>query len=287
MIFRVIRDHLVPEFTVRDCCRVLKVSPSGYYRWVKQPVGVIERRRAALAEQIKAVHEQSRRTYGSPRVHAALTRRGLRLNRKTVARIMRENKIRSRAARKFRPRTTDSKHGHAVAPNTLDRRFVAERADAVWLADITYIPTAEGFLYLAAVMDLCSRRIVGWSMADHLRVELTMAALTMAIARRKPGSGLLHHSDRGTQYCAAEYRSLLASRGMSASMSRAGDCYDNAPMESFWSTLKKELAMGTPFATRAEARLAVFEYVEAFYNRKRLHSGVGYLSPEQFEASRR
>lgn len=288
MIFRVIRDHLTPEFAVADCCRVLGVSVSGYYRWKKRPIGVRETREADLLAHVRSAHEASRGLYGAPRVRAALVHRGVVRDRKTIARIMRKNRLRSRAARRWRPRTTDSNHAHAVAPNTLDRAFSAVAApDHVWLADITYIATGEGFVYLACVLDLFSRRIVGWSMADSLRGELTVEALTMAIARREPKPGLLHHSDRGTQYCAGAYRSLLASRGMVASMSRAGDCHDNAPMESFWSTLKKELTMGKAFATRAAARLAVFEYVEAFYNRKRLHSGIGYLSPEAFEAGRR
>lgn len=288
MIFRVIRDHLTPEFAVADCCRALGVSVSGYYRWRKSPVGVREKQEAALLEHVRAAHEASRGLYGAPRVRAALVHLGVVRDRKTIARIMRKNKLRSRAARKWRPRTTDARHAHVVAANTLGRAFSGVAApDRVWLADITYLPTAEGFVYLAAVMDLFSRKIVGWSMTDHLRVELTVDALTMAIARRDPKTGLVHHSDRGTQYAAGEYRSLLASRGMEASMSRAGDCHDNAPMESFWATLKKELTMGKAFATKAEARLAVFEFIEVFYNRKRLHSGVGYLSPEQFEAGRR
>lgn len=287
MIFRVIRDHLVPEFAVVDCCRALGVSVSGYYRWRKSPIGLRETREAALLEHVRAAHEASRGLYGAPRVREALVHLGVVRDRKTIARIMRKNRLRSRAARKWRPRTTDARHNHAVAANTLDRAFHAAAPDRVWLADITYLPTAEGFVYLAGVMDLFSRRIVGWAMADSLRGELTVDALTMAIARRDPGAGLVHHSDRGTQYAAGECRSLLASRGMEASMSRAGDCHDNAPMESFWATLKKELTMGTSFATRAEARLAVFEFIEVFYNRQRLHSGVGYLSPEQFEAGRR
>lgn len=289
MIFACIRDHLVPDprgFTVRDCCRALGVSVSGYYRWIGAPIGVRERRAAALTEQIRSAHEASRGVYGAPRVHAALTRQGVRVNRKTVARIMRENQIRSRTKRKFRPRTTDSGHGHAPAANLLDRRFEADQPNEVWLCDITYIPTDEGFLYLAGVMDLCSRRIVGWSMREHLRVELTVEALSMAAARRRPREGLLHHSDRGVQYCCGEYRALLESWGMTASMSRRGDCHDNAPVESFWATLKKELALGRRFATRDEARAAIFEYIEVFYNRIRIHSGLGYLSPEQFEASR-
>lgn len=287
MIFKVIRDHLTPEFTVVDCCRVLKVSASGYYRWRKRPEGTRQTRRAELVEQIRIVHEASRRTYGSPRVRRELLKRGVKLNRKTVARIMRESSIRSKVAKKFKVRTTDSNHAHPIAPNVLDRKFTAERIDAAWLCDITYIPTREGWLYLAGVMDLCSRRIVGWSMADHLRVELVREALAMATTTRSPASGLIHHSDRGVQYCCGEYRAELEAWGMIASMSRAGDCYDNAPKESFWATLKKELMSDMEFATREEARAAIFEYIEVFYNRQRIHSSLGYVSPEQFEASRR
>jgi transposase InsO family protein len=233
------------------------------------------------------VHEASRRIYGAPKVRAELLRRGVRVNRKTVARIMRECSIRSGVARKFRVRTTDSRHDHPVAGNVLERRFTAPAPDTVWLCDITYIPTGEGFLYLAGVMDLFSRRIVGWSMADHLRVELVRDALAMATARRNPGAGLVHHSDRGVQYCCGEYRRELEAWGMVPSMSRAGDCYDNAPKESFWGILKNELMSGRVFATRAEARAAIFEYIEVFYNRQRLHGSLGYLSPEQFEAGRK
>ena len=287
MIFRVIRDHLTPEFTVADCCRVLEVSTSGYYRWLKQPWGKREVRRAELVEQIRTVHETSRRTYGSPRVHRELRSGGVKLNRKTVARIMRESSIRSKVARKFKVRTTDSNHAHPVAPNVLDRNFAIEKPDAAWLCDITYIPTGEGWLYLAGVMDLCSRRIVGWSMAEHLRAELVLDALQMATSTRSPSPGLIHHSDRGVQYCCGDYRAELASWGMVASMSRTGDCYDNAPKESFWATLKKELLSDRTFATRDEARAAIFEYIEVFYNRHRIHSSIGYISPEQFEARRR
>jgi transposase InsO family protein len=284
VIFRVIRDHLTPEFRIVDCCRVLAVSVSGYYRWRRRPEGKRETRRAELVTQIRVVHEASRCTYGAPRVQRALQQRGLRLNRKTVARLMRESSLRARMIRRFRVRTTDSNHAHPVAANVLDRRFTAPRPNAVWLCDITYIPNGEGWLYLAGVLDLYSRRIVGWSMAEHLRAELVQAALTMATAARRPAAGLIHHSDRGVQYCCAEYRKELAAWGMVASMSRVGDCYDNAPKESFWATLKKELMSERTFATRSEARAAVFEYIEVFYNRQRLHSSLGYLSPEQFEA---
>jgi putative transposase len=287
MIFKVIRDHLVPEFTVKDCCRVLGVSTSGYYRWLGHPVGKRDARREDLTEKIRVVHEASRRIYGSPKVRAELLKQGVKLNRKTVARIMRDSLIRSKVARKFKVRTTDSNHAHPVAPNVLDRNFTAARPDAVWLCDITYIPTGEGWLYLAGVMDLCSRKIVGWSMADHLRVELVRDALAMATATRSPAPGLIHHSDRGVQYCCGEYRAELEAWGMTASMSRTGDCYDNAPKESFWATLKKELMSDRAFATRDEARAAIFEYIEVFYNRQRIHGSIGYLSPEQFEASRR
>jgi putative transposase len=286
MIFDVIRDHLTPEFTVVDCCRVLRVSTSGYYRWRKNPQGKRQKREAELVEQIRIVHESSRRTYGSPRVRNELQKLGITLNRKTVARIMRESSIRSKVARKFKVTTTDSNHAHPVALNVLDRAFTIGRLNAAWLCDITYIPTHEGWLYLAGVMDLCSRRIVGWSMASHLRVELVLDALSMATTTRSPAPGLIHHSDRGVQYCCGRYRARLKAWGMVASMSRAGDCYDNAPKESFWATLKKELTIDQEFATKAQARAAIFEYIEVFYNRQRTHSSLGYLSPEQFEASR-
>lgn len=287
MIFAVIRDHLVPEFTVVDCCRVLKVSTSGYYAFLKAPVGKRQLRRAELVKEITVVHEASRKVYGSPRVHQALLAKGVKRNRKTVARIMREEGIQSKVKRKFRVRTTDSNHTHPVAKNVLDRKFTAEKPDAAWLCDITYIPTGEGWLYLAGVLDLCSRRIVGWSMAAHLRMELVSDALAMATTQRSPSPGLIHHSDRGVQYCCFEYRAELEAWGMVPSMSRAGDCYDNAPKESFWATLKKELMSDRTFATREQARAAIFEYIEVFYNRQRIHSSLGYVSPEQFEANRR
>lgn len=287
MIFRVIRDHLVPEFAVKDCCRVLRVSRAGYYRWLGHPVGKRQTRRAELTQHINMVHEASRRLYGSPKIRAELLRHGVKLNRKTVARIMRESSIRSKVAKKFKVRTTDSNHDHPVAENVLDRKFDAQVPNAVWLCDITYIPTGEGWLYLAGVMDLCSRKIVGWSMAEHMRVELVQDALGMATTTRSPGPGLVHHSDRGVQYCSGQYRAEMESWGMVVSNSRVGDCYDNAPTESFWATLKKELMGDRIFATRDEARAAIFEYIEVFYNRQRIHGSIGYLSPEQFEAGRR
>lgn len=287
MIFKVIRDHLVPEFTVRDCCRVLRVSTSGYYRWCGHPIGTREARRKDLTEKIRVIHHTSRRIYGSPKIRSELLKQGVKLNRKTVQRIMRELSIRSKVTRQFKVRTTNSSHAHPIAPNVLDREFTAEKPDTKWLCDITYIQTGEGWLYLAGVMDMCSRKIVGWSMAEHMRVELVNDALTMATTTRTPGPGLIHHSDRGVQYCCGEYRAHLEAWGMVASMSRTGECYDNAPAESFWATLKKELMSDRMFATREEARAAIFEYIEVFYNRQRIHGSIGYVSPEQFEASRR
>jgi putative transposase len=287
VIFECIRDHLVPEFKVRDCCRVLKVSISGYYRWLKHPVGKREAAEIQLVGLVRWVHEASRRTYGSPRVCRELMHRGVKRNRKTIARIMHKHAIRPKVRRKYRVRTTDSNHDHPIAENLLDRNFQVEALDTVWLCDITYIPTGEGWLYLAGVMDLCSRKIVGWSMADHMRAGLVIDALEMARTRRNPPPGLLHHSDRGVQYACGDYRALLDQLGAVASMSRAGECYDNAPKESFWSTLKNELIHHEHFATRERARAAIFDYIEVFYNRQRLHSSLGYISPEAFEASRR
>lgn len=193
--------------------------------------------------------------------------------------------IRSKVTRRFVVRTTDSDHGHPVATNRLDRQFEQQLPDRAWAADITYVPTDQGWLYLAAVMDLCSRKIVGWAMADHLRADLCTEALRMALARRRPRPGLLHHSDRGVQYACDAYQALLSHHGLTCSMSRRGDCYDNAPMESFFGSFKTELVHHEHYATRQAARQSIFEYVEVFYNRKRRHSSLGYLSPEQFEAS--
>jgi transposase InsO family protein len=202
-----------------------------------------------------------------------------------VAKVMRLAGLRAKVKRKFVPRTTDSAHGQPIAPNVLDRQFAAEAPNRKWAGDITYIPTDEGWLYLAGVIDLCSRRIVGWSMAEHMQTDLVADAMNMAIDRRQPGPGLLHHSDRGVQYASDDYQGLLGCHGIQISMSRKGNCWDNAVMESFWSTLKTELVHHEHYATRQEARQSIFEYIEVFYNRKRLHSSLGYVSPETFEAS--
>ena len=286
MTFRFIDEHR-DRFPVRVLCGVLGVSRSGYYAHRRRPVSARARRREELAAEIARVHAQHRRVYGSPRVHRALLAGGRAVCRNTVARVMKSLGIKARTHRRFRVRTTDSAHACPVAANTLDRRFRVRELDRVWVSDITYIPTGEGFLYLAAVMDLCSRRIVGWSMGATLQASLACEAFTMAVRGRRPPRGLLHHSDRGVQYACAQYRRLLELHGVEMSMSRAGDCYDNAVQESFWGKLKTELVHHEHFATRDRARAAIFDYIEVFCNRRRMHSTLGYLSPEQFEARRR
>jgi transposase InsO family protein len=272
-------------FEVSMMCRLLEVSRSGYYAWVDRPPSERQKRRDELVEQIRAAHVGSAGTYGSPRVHEELAEQKVDVCVNTVAKLMKEEGIRSIMHRKFVPRTTDSAHDLPVAANVLDRQFQASRPDQKWACDITYVPTAEGFLYLAAVIDLCSRKIVGWSMADHLRTELCTDALQMALLSRRPKEGLLHHSDRGVQYASIDYRRLLQAHGITVSMSRIGDCYDNAVMESFWGTFKTELVHHREYQTREEAKSSIFRYIECWYNRRRRHSAIGYVSPEQFEAS--
>ena len=286
MRFAFIRSDLAADFPVGIACDVLGVSRAGYYARLARPDegGPRALRRAELAGKIRSAHEAGRRVYGSPRVHAALAASGEAACVNTVAKVMREQGIRARTSKRFVPRTTDSTHRQPVATNVLDRQFDAALPDRKWAADITYVPTGEGWLYLAGVIDLCSRRVVGWSMADHMRTGLVADALGMALARRSPAPGLLHHSDRGVQYASDDYQRLLADHGLSCSMSGRGDCWDNAVVESFWGTLKAELVSGERYATRDEARASIFEYIEVFYNRQRLHSSLGYQSPEQFEA---
>lgn len=284
MKFAFIEGHLAGQFPVGVCCDVLEVSRSGYYARRGRPAGARAKRREELAAKVKAVHRENREVYGSPRVFRVLKAGGESVCENTVAKVMREQKIRARGKRKFVPRTTDSTHDRPVAENVLGRQFRARVPDRKWAADITYVPTGEGWLYLAGVIDLCSRKIVGWSMAEHMRTDLVSDALGMALARRSPGEGLLHHSDRGVQYASDDYQHLLAEHGVECSMSGKGDCWDNAVMESFWGTLKTELVNHERYETREQARASIFEYIEVFYNRQRLHSSIGYLSPEQFEA---
>jgi putative transposase len=266
-------------------CEVLQVSRSGFYAWMNRAPGKRQLRQGQLIEAIRQSHQASQGTYGSPRIHEDLAERKIQVCVNTVAKLMKQAEIRSVMHRKFVVRTTDSSHDLPVAPNLLERRFQTEKPDQKWCCDITYVHTGEGFLYLAAVMDLCSRKIVGWSMADHLRTELCLDAMKMAIQSRRPGEALIHHSDRGVQYASVDYRRLLEAHDIQLSMSRVGDCYDNAAMESFWGTLKTELVYQKKYETLEQARQSIFEYIECWYNRRRRHSSIGYMSPEQFEAS--
>jgi transposase InsO family protein len=263
-------------------CEALEVSASGYYAWAARTDSPTQRWRDELLGAIEEVHADVKQRYGSPRMHAELNARGHECSENTVAELMREHGIRARAPRRF-VRTTDSNHRLPVAANLLDRNFDPEGPDESWCADITYIPTREGWLYLAVVEDLFSRMVVGWSMDDSMESRLVVDALEMAVARRRPGAGLLAHSDRGSQYASEHYRRLLSEEGIACSMSEVGQCWDNAPVESFFGRLKCEVAPGEMFATRDQARAELFEYLEVFYNRVRRHSSLGFLSPAEFE----
>jgi transposase InsO family protein len=263
-------------------CQILVVSTSGYYAWRKRPVSEREMANQKLVIKIKEVHNQSDRNYGAPRVSQALRAQGYSYNHKRIERLMRLNGIRAKQSKRYKV-TTDSNHRHPVAPNLLNRNFKAERPNEKWVSDITYIPTAEGWLYLAGVMDLYSRKIVGWAMAKRMTSALVCNAFKMAVAHRQPDHGLLHHSDRGSQYAGQPYQDLLKQYQCQISMSRTGNCWDNAPMESFFATLKNELVHHQSYQTRAQAKSHIFAYIEGFYNRVRLHSTLDYRSPEQFE----
>ena len=263
-------------------CRVLEVSVSGYYAWRKRPSSQREEANQRLVQQIKAIHARSRQAYGSPRVCAELRATGQNYNRKRVARLMRLHQVQPKRRRQYKT-TTQSKHAHPVAANELNRDFSAVAPNRKWVADITYVPTSQGWLYLAAIMDLFSRKIVGWAMDRRITSELTCAALQMALTMRQPGTDLLHHSDRGSRYASQQYQTLLSAHGIRVSMSRSGDCYDNAAMESFFGTLKAELLAEGTQETRQQAKTAIFAYIETFYNRQRRHSSLNYLTPEEFE----
>lgn len=264
-------------------CRVLEISRSGFYAWLGRQESGRAREDRRLTALIRGIFDESRKTYGAPRVHRTLRKRGVRCGMKRVARLMKAAGLRSKTKRKFRVKTTDSKHGHPIAPDLLGRDFTADGPNQAWASDITYIPTDEGWLYLASTMDLFSRKIVGWSMSSTLHASVAINALQMAVDQRRPTPGLIHHSDRGVQYAAGDFRDLLDEHGIDASMSRKGNCYDNAAKESFFHTLKTELVHHELYRTRAEARASVFDYIETFYNRQRLHSTLGYLSPVEFE----
>jgi putative transposase len=284
MTFRFIEGHK-DEWPVRVMCATLEVSPAGYYAWLVRPPSFQEQRREALLVLIQGIHAEAKQRYGSPRVHALLAAREEPCSVNTVAKIMRDNDIRAKSARKFRC-TTDSNHPLPVAPNVLGRQFDPQRPNESWVADITYIPTREGWLYLAVVEDLYSRKVVGWSMAATMESRLVVDALEMAVQRRLPGEGLVAHSDRGSQYASDHYQRLLGKHGIECSMSGVGQCWDNAPAESFFASLKKELTHHEDYQTRDEARASLFEYIEAFYNNQRLHSSLGYVTPAAYEQSR-
>jgi transposase InsO family protein len=282
MRYRFMKEHET-QFRTGTMCEVFLVSRSGYYSFRNRPESERAKGNDALLLKIKDAHKKSRKIYGSPRIHEQLLKDGVPCSRGRVARLMRSHGIRAIQKKKFVV-TTDSKHDLPVAENVLDRQFDVDTLNTVWTADITYIPTGEGWLYLSAVMDLCSKGIAGWSMDERMKTDLVQGALTMAYGRRNPGVGLLHHSDRGSQYASEDYQNLLKKYGMQASMSRKGNCWDNAPMESFFHTLKTELTHHKKYQTREEARRDIFEYIEVFYNRQRLHSSLGYKSPAEFES---
>ncbi len=284
MRYRWIHTFMI-QFPVNAMCRVLRVCRSGFYAWLKAPPDVRLSIRAATVDLMRKLHVDSGGVYGSPRVTNALRDRGIRMCLNTVARCMKEAGIKVKPAKRYVPRTTQADPSLRASPNILNRDFSTTGVNQKWCSDITFVRTSEGWLYLATVIDLYSRKIVGWATADHMRTELTVGALTMALQKRDSFKGLIHHSDRGKQYACAQYREILDVNQITQSMSGTGDCYDNAPAESFFATLKKELVNRCQFKTRQEAQQDIFVYIEGFYNRTRLHSAIGYVSPEQFEAA--
>lgn len=282
-MFRFLQRHK-KEFPLSVMGEVLLVSRSGYYAWQKKTLSRRREANAALLEKIRTIHRESGGIYGSPRVYKALREQDEPCGENRVARLMREDGLRGKMKRRFKA-TTDSKHGFAVAPNLLNRNFCPEEPNQVYAGDITYVWTGEGWLYLAVVIDLFSRSVVGWAMNKRMTRQLVMNALTMAVQRRRPPGGVIFHSDRGCQYASADFQSLLARYGFRSSMSRKGDCWDNAPVESFFGSLKQELVFHQRYLTRSQARQSIFAYIERFYNRRRLHSTLGYKSPAAYEAT--
>ena len=280
MRYRFIHEHR-DRFRLRMMCRVLGVSPSGYYAWRSRPESTRSREDRRLKIKIRASHKKNRGRYGAVRIHADLREDGETCGRHRVARLMRESGLVGAKAKQFKT-TTNSQHSDPVAPNVLDQDFSAEAIDQVWVADITYLRTRAGWCYLAVVLDLYSRLVVGWALRPYLDAKLTLAALEQAVARRQPGPGLLHHSDRGSQYTCRDYQSRLEELGMVASMSRTGNCYDNAVAESFFDSLKTEIGIEV-FKNREHAQREAFEYLEVYYNQQRRHSALGLISPAAFE----
>ena len=270
------------QFSLSALCRVMAVSRCGFYSFCKRPISATEQANQELSVQIQKVFVQSKETYGSPRIYEELQELGIDGSEKRIARLMHLAHLKAVLPKRF-VITTDSDHALPIADNLLDREFASDTPDRKWTADISYVWTSEGWLYLAVILDLFSRRIVGWSMGTTLERSLVLSALDMALTSRTPGAGLLCHSDRGSQYASGDYQKALEKAGATCSMSRKGNCWDNAPTESFFATLKKEMVYRTHFASRAEAKAAIFEWIVVWYNRKRRHSSLGYLSPEAFE----
>ena len=263
-------------------CTTLEVSRSGFYAWLKREPSERQKWDARLTELIREIHKNSRGTYGAPRIHRELKARGIKCGLNRVARLMKETGLRSKVAKKFKA-TTNSKHNHPVGPNLLNQDFTTDSPNTIWISDITYIWTDEGWLYLATTMDLYSRAVVGWSMDSRMKSDLVVNALNMALGSREPAAGLIHHSDRGVQYAAKPFQKLLSANGIVCSMSRKGNCYDNAVQESFYHSLKTELVHHEHYRTREQARASIFDYIATFYNRERIHSSIGYMSPLDFE----
>lgn len=281
MIYKFIKKYR-SEFRVVKMCQVLEVSKSSYYDWLKRPPSMHQKEDKILIEKMRRIHKESYKTYGIRRIKAKLNKEGISCGKNKVARLMRENGIFSRLRRKYKA-TTNSNHRLPVAPNLLNQDFTADKPNKKWVGDITYIPTNEGFLYLAGIKDLFQRKVVGWSLGDRITKELTISSLEQAVGRENPGESLIFHSDRGSQYAAYAFQDVLHKYHIRQSMSRKGDCYDNACMESFFSTLKKDIIYGNKFKTREEAKLVIIEYIETFYNCCRLHSTLGNMSPMEYE----
>ncbi|WP_259458015.1 IS3 family transposase [Salipaludibacillus neizhouensis] len=281
VIYDFIKQHR-HDHRVAKMCQVLGVSKSGYYAWLKRPKSNQKKKREKLTSRIKKIHLESRNTYGSPKITKVLQGKGVRVSQKTVTRIMKENGIRSKTVKKYKA-TTNSKHNLPIYPNLLNQQFTVERPGQVWVADITYIWSSEGWLYLASVMDLYSRRIIGWEMDGRMTKELVVTALKRAMITQPPTSGLIHHSDRGSQYASNDYQALLRENDVTSSMSRKGNCYDNACIESFHGVIKRELIFHENYKTRNQAKRSIFEYLVSFYNYKRIHSTNNYMSPMAYE----
>jgi transposase InsO family protein len=274
---------LATDYDVAEMCELYDVSTSGYYAWVGRTPSKRDVAEEDLARRIQASYEASRKTYGSPRVVKDLRKKGVRCSRKRIARIMRQNGLQGVQKARYKPRTTDSRHDLPISPNRLAELPEISHVNQVWVTDITYIPTLEGWLYLTAFLDLKSRKIKSWTIREHMRTELIESAFLRAVFREKPGAGLIVHSDRGCQYASREFRALLKRHQALGSMSAKGNCYDNAAMESFWASLKSDLGINKPYQTKEEARRAIFDYIEVFYNRRRIHSALGDLSPLDYE----